>query len=144
MPVNLLYDYRQIQGIKPWANFYQIYLLRNFTLTKFVVINHFLLNFIFYYCIKFHLFLPKFINFQVCPSADGNLHMNLICPVDVETQPEGSLPDIENTEYAIAYLKNKTKGPGKDVPFFLGVGYYKPHIPFKFPREYLGWFLFEC
>ncbi|GFT48249.1 iduronate 2-sulfatase [Nephila pilipes] len=73
----------------------------------------------------------------VCPSPDGQQHMNLICPVDVTTQPEGTLPDIENTDYAIEYLKNKTKGPNKGTPFFLGVGYYKPHIPFKFPKEYL-------
>ncbi|XP_055932553.1 iduronate 2-sulfatase-like [Argiope bruennichi] len=72
----------------------------------------------------------------VCPTPDGE-RMNLICPVDIETQDEKTLPDIQNTDYAIQYLMNKTKGPNKNVPFFLGVGYYKPHIPFKFPKEYL-------
>ncbi|GFY72761.1 iduronate 2-sulfatase [Trichonephila inaurata madagascariensis] len=73
----------------------------------------------------------------VCPSPDGELHMNLICPVDVTTQPEKTLPDIQNTDYAIEYLKNKSQSQNKNTPFFLGVGYYKPHIPFKFPKEYL-------
>ncbi|GIX89038.1 iduronate 2-sulfatase [Caerostris extrusa] len=73
----------------------------------------------------------------VCPSLDGELHMNLVCPVDVASQPEGTLPDIQNTDYAIEYLRNKTKGGNKNTPFFLGVGYYKPHIPLKFPKEYL-------
>lgn len=64
--------------------------------------------------------------------------MNLICPVDVLDQPGGTLPDIESTQYAIEYLKNKSRSSNKTVPFFLGVGYYKPHIPFKFPRDYLS------
>ncbi|XP_035206404.1 iduronate 2-sulfatase-like isoform X2 [Stegodyphus dumicola] len=79
----------------------------------------------------------KFKMRPVCPSSDGKNHMNLICPVDVAKQPGGSLPDIESTQYAINYLKSKRKGLNKDKPFFMGIGYYKPHIPFKFPREYL-------
>ncbi|XP_015910034.1 iduronate 2-sulfatase [Parasteatoda tepidariorum] len=73
----------------------------------------------------------------VCPSP-SNGHMNLICPVDVNEQPLKSLPDIEITDYAIQYLKNKSQGShNEESPFFLAVGYNKPHIPFKFPKEYL-------
>lgn len=74
----------------------------------------------------------------MCQGSDGQLHMNLMCPVDVEHQPGASLPDIESTKYAVEYLHNKSQSLNKTTPFFLGVGYYKPHIPFKFPREYLG------
>ena len=42
---------------------------------------------------------------QVCPDADGKRHMNLLCPVDVSTQPEGSLPDIQSSEHAVVMLK---------------------------------------
>ncbi|XP_006814432.1 iduronate 2-sulfatase-like [Saccoglossus kowalevskii] len=88
----------------------------------------------------FHPSTQKYKMKKVCPGPDGNLHMNLICPVDVKTQPEASLPDIQSTEYAIELLRNisqqqqqQTKG---SQPFFLAVGYHKPHIPLKYPKEF--------
>lgn len=79
---------------------------------------------------------------EVCPSVDGKLHMNLVCPVEVENQPEGTLPDMQSTEEAKLFLKsqaNRLAVHGNETkPFFLGVGYYKPHIPLKFPKKYLG------
>jgi len=61
--------------------------------------------------------------------------MNLVCPVDVTKMPEGTLPDIQTTDYATQFLRNRSKMRQK--PFFLAVGYHKPHIPLKYPQEYL-------
>lgn len=62
---------------------------------------------------------------------------NLICPITVKNQPGGTLPDIEITNYAVEYLKNKSK-TDNSVPFFLALGYNKPHIPFRIPEAYFG------
>ena len=43
--------------------------------------------------------------FQVCPGPDGKLFMNLLCPVNVSSQPEGTLPDIQSAEQAIKMIK---------------------------------------
>ena len=52
-------------------------------------------------------------------------------PVDVVDVPEGTLPDKQSTEQAIQLLgKMKTSAS----PFFLAVGYHKPHIPFRYPK----------
>ncbi|XP_014772795.1 iduronate 2-sulfatase [Octopus bimaculoides] len=79
---------------------------------------------------------------KVCPGADGKLHMNIICPVDVNSQPEHSLPDIQSTEYAIQFLKERALNKSKQ-PFFLAVGYHKPHIPLKYPKSYLDLYPFS-
>ncbi|XP_013416506.1 iduronate 2-sulfatase-like [Lingula anatina] len=72
---------------------------------------------------------------KVCPGPNGTKGMNLICPVDVSTQPEWTLPDIQTANYVKSFIKNITETLHK--PFFLAVGFHKPHIPFKFPKEYL-------
>ncbi|KAK1804275.1 hypothetical protein P4O66_020308 [Electrophorus voltai] len=71
---------------------------------------------------------------KVCKDKDGTLHSNLLCSVNVSEMPLGTLPDLENTAEAIRLLKSM-----KDLgnPFFLAVGFYKPHIPFRIPQEYL-------
>ena len=78
---------------------------------------------------------------QVCPNPDGTLHWNLLCPVDVSTQPGGSLPDIQSTDYAIEMLHNISTNHHQ--PFFLALGYHKPHISFRFPEEYLDHYPLE-
>lgn len=80
-------------------------------------------------------FIPssqEYRNKPVCVSEDGELRRNLLCPVVVELQPEGTLPDIQSAEKAREFLSSN-----QDEPFFLSVGFYKPHIPLKFPIEYL-------
>ncbi|XP_038054781.1 iduronate 2-sulfatase-like [Patiria miniata] len=74
-----------------------------------------------------------------------------MCPVNVTQVPEGTLPDIQSTEYAISSLKSLSSKGGKKLshhvkpsfinpaphtPFFMAVGYHKPHLPFRYPKEY--------
>lgn len=78
----------------------------------------------------------------VCLGPDGSLHTNIYCPVQVEEQPGGSLPDIETTRYSVSWLKKWAGGTAvrreaPAQPFFLAVGYHKPHIPLKFPKQFL-------
>lgn len=66
----------------------------------------------------------------------GKLSRNLICPVIVEFQPEKTLPDIQIANAAIEKLKELNKA--SNDPYFIAIGFHKPHIPLKFPIEYLG------
>ena len=72
---------------------------------------------------------------QICPGPDGELHHNAVCPVDVKSVPGGSLPDIQNTDFTIEFLKNRSMD---NKPFFVGMGYHRPHLPFAYPKEFLG------
>ena len=47
--------------------------------------------------------------------------------------PDNAYPDGKNAEAAIAQLRKCAKS-GK--PFFLALGFYKPHLPFNAPRKY--------
>lgn len=69
--------------------------------------------------------------FQVCKGEDGELHANLLCAVNVSEQPGGTLPDLESTDEALRLLKSRTNASD---PFFLAVGFHKPHIPFRIPQ----------
>ncbi|XP_066104894.1 iduronate 2-sulfatase [Saccopteryx bilineata] len=81
----------------------------------------------------YHPSSEKYENTKTCRGPDGELHANLICPVDVADIPEGTLPDKQSTKEAIRLLeKMKTSAS----PFFLAVGYHKPHIPFRYPKEF--------
>ncbi|XP_055986260.1 iduronate 2-sulfatase [Sorex fumeus] len=81
----------------------------------------------------YHPSSEKYENTKTCRGPDGGLHANLLCPVDVADVPEGTLPDKQSTEQAIRLLqKMKTSAS----PFFLAVGYHKPHIPFRYPKEF--------
>lgn len=63
-----------------------------------------------------------------------------MCPVSLSSMPMKTLPDIENLNAANDFLANyKNKFSSK--PFFLAVGFEKPHIPLKYPKKYLGNFL---
>lgn len=80
----------------------------------------------------YHPPTEKYKEAHVCGNESSKLARNLVCPVTVEEQPGKSLPDIQSLQRARLFLKDK-----HDKPFFLGVGFHKPHIPLKFPREYL-------
>ncbi|EHB18350.1 Iduronate 2-sulfatase [Heterocephalus glaber] len=81
----------------------------------------------------YHPSSEKYENTKTCRGQDGELHANLICPVDMADVPEGTLPDKQSTEEAIRLLgKMKTSAS----PFFLAVGYHKQHIPFRYPKGF--------
>ncbi|CAM4603248.1 unnamed protein product [Lepidochelys olivacea] len=82
----------------------------------------------------FHPSAEKYENSKTCKGKDGELHANLVCPVDVAEVPLGTLPDIQSTEEARRLL-NIMKI--KKRKFFLAVGYHKPHIPLRYPQEFL-------
>lgn len=89
-------------------------------------------------------------NGKVCTNDGDNdkRYWNLICPVNVIDQPLRTLPDIQSTQEAIRFLKNFTghkQNPNSHEyrPYFLAVGYHKPHINFRFPRHYLERFPVE-
>lgn len=87
--------------------------------------------------IPYHPPTEKYKEAAVCVRSDGSLKRDLICPVDVEFQPGGSLPDLESSRAAMDFLKyhrNITDG----APYFLAVGFHKPHVPLKYPVEYLS------
>nr|XP_039260210.1 iduronate 2-sulfatase-like isoform X2 [Styela clava]XP_039260211.1 iduronate 2-sulfatase-like isoform X3 [Styela clava] len=84
----------------------------------------------------YHPSTQKYKMQKVCPNPDGTLSMNLLCAVNVSTQPEKTLPDIQSSDHAVEILKQLEKDQQKE-PFFLAVGFHKPHVPFKFPEEYL-------
>ena len=53
------------------------------------------------------------------------------------------MPDIQSTQYALNFLKNHTDSNNNNQPFFLAVGYHKPHIPLKFPKQFLDMYPIE-
>ncbi|XP_051918340.1 iduronate 2-sulfatase isoform X1 [Hippocampus zosterae] len=71
---------------------------------------------------------------KMCKGEDGRLHANLLCAVNVTEQPGGTLPDMESGDEAVRLLKTQASDGN---PFFLAVGFHKPHIPFRIPQEYL-------
>ncbi|XP_034094416.1 iduronate 2-sulfatase [Gymnodraco acuticeps] len=77
---------------------------------------------------------------KMCKGEDGKLHANLLCAVNVTQQPGGTLPDMESTDEAVRLLKSRASD---DNPFFLAVGFHKPHIPFRIPQEYLSLYPIE-
>ncbi|XP_032928544.1 iduronate 2-sulfatase isoform X2 [Catharus ustulatus] len=82
----------------------------------------------------FHPSAEKHENDKTCRGKDGKLYANLVCPVDVTEMPGGTLPDIQSTEEAVRLLNVMKTNRQK---FFLAVGYHKPHIPLRYPQEFL-------
>ncbi|XP_005813282.2 iduronate 2-sulfatase isoform X2 [Xiphophorus maculatus] len=83
----------------------------------------------------YHPFSFRFEKQKMCKGEDGRLHANLLCAVNVTEQPGGTLPDLESTDEAVRLLKSRASD---GAPFFLAVGFHKPHIPFRIPQEYLS------
>ncbi|XP_029037438.2 iduronate 2-sulfatase isoform X2 [Osmia bicornis bicornis] len=85
--------------------------------------------------VPFHPFTEKYKDAPVCQAnVRVSPTQNLICPVKVSSMPNKTLPDIEILNEAKRFILNQT---GSTRPFFLAVGFQKPHIPFKYPKKYL-------
>jgi len=54
--------------------------------------------------------------------------------------PEAQFPEAQIAAHAIEHMTNATTA---DKPFFLGVGMFKPHLPFVFPSQYLAPYLVQ-
>ena len=55
--------------------------------------------------------------------------------VEFLDKPDGTYMDGDLTNMALKWLQ---KASGKKEPFFLAVGYRKPHLPFVCPQKYAG------
>ncbi|KAH8300362.1 hypothetical protein KR018_000005 [Drosophila ironensis] len=80
----------------------------------------------------------QFMNSPVCPDREGVLRKNLICPVELQTQPYKTLPDIESVAEALRFVESRKHL--REEPFFLAMGFHKPHINFRFPKQFLAKF----
>ena len=79
---------------------------------------------------------------SVCPQTGGSFGRNLVCPVEVKLQPGGSLPDLQSLDEATKFLRAQ---PNASLsPFFLAVGFHKPHVPLKYPTKYRGKYNCRC
>jgi arylsulfatase A-like enzyme len=54
-------------------------------------------------------------------------------PYEAANEPDDSYPDAQTVAKAIETLRRLKSG---DRPFFLGVGFVKPHLPFTCPQKY--------
>ena len=83
----------------------------------------------------YHPSTQRYKDDPVCSSPGGmGPGADLVCPVDVKRQPSGTLPDLQTASAAKLFLKRHQNAT---EPFFLAVGFHKPHIPLKYPKKYL-------
>lgn len=85
----------------------------------------------------YHPPTEKFKDAKVCINSDGSLSRNIVCPVIADEQPGGSLPDLQSLNAAVNLLRFRSR-LNSSLPYFLAVGFQKPHIPLKYPIQYLG------
>ena len=57
----------------------------------------------------FHPSTLKYKNAALCPPDNQT---NLLCPVELNSQPEKTLPDIQTTKEAVRFLKSKIEDAG--------------------------------
>ncbi|KAM0736100.1 Iduronate 2-sulfatase [Formica fusca] len=83
----------------------------------------------------FHPYTDRYKNAPVCKrSPQSEAATNIVCPVRVSAMPNKTLPDIETLREARKFIHEHR---GDNDPFFLAVGFQKPHIPLKYPERYL-------
>lgn len=83
----------------------------------------------------FHAKTEQYLNSPICVDPEsGQLTKNLLCPVNLNLVPFSTLPDIESTNHGINTLQQAYRNAS---PFFIAIGFHKPHIPFMFPYQYL-------
>lgn len=72
------------------------------------------------------------------PIVDGEIPANLVTTVKTECR---DVPDEAYFDGRVAAEAVKALGQIKDQPFFLAVGFWKPHLPFNAPKKY--WDLYD-
>lgn len=83
----------------------------------------------------FHPTTEQYMNDAVCcDKRTHTLQQNLVCPVNVKTQPSHTLPDMQSIAEAKRLLHTFKR---TQKPYFIAIGLHKPHIPFRFPSKYL-------
>lgn len=83
----------------------------------------------------FHPYTDRYKNTPVCKTSPrSEPATNIVCPVRVSTMPNKTLPDIETLREARKFIHEHRED---NDPFFLAVGFQKPHIPLKYPERYL-------
>ncbi|XP_032671602.1 iduronate 2-sulfatase isoform X2 [Odontomachus brunneus] len=83
----------------------------------------------------FHPYTDLYKNAPVCKiSSQSKAARNIVCPVHVSTMPNRTLPDIETLQEARKFIHKHRRDSN---PFFLAVGFQKPHIPLKYPDRFL-------
>lgn len=80
-----------------------------------------------------------FDTFFAYASGESRASLNFqVPPFECTYVPDEGYPDGLNANLAVRKLKELSV---KDQPFFLSVGFYKPHLPFNSPKKY--WDLYE-
>ena len=70
-----------------------------------------------------------------------NEHKHSWWAVSEKVRAKKELPDIQISERAIKTIRKIADGAKSgQQPFFLAVGFHKPHLPFVFPKEYLSFY----
>ncbi|XP_020296047.1 iduronate 2-sulfatase isoform X2 [Pseudomyrmex gracilis] len=83
----------------------------------------------------FHPYTDRYKNAPVCKTnPQSEAATNLMCPVHISNMPNETLPDIETLQKAREFIRKHNKDSN---PFFLAVGFQKPHVPLKYPERYL-------
>lgn len=96
--------------------------------------------------IPYHPSTEQYKEAKVCLNDNGIRARNLMCPVRIIEQPQATLPDLQSLDAAIEFLHARDMKAVNNslLPFFLAVGFHKPHIPFKYPQEYLSMCINIC
>ena len=71
--------------------------------------------------------------------AEGRQDLPKGAPYESADVPDNAYPDGQIADEAIKRLENAAKTP--EQPFFLAVGFVKPHLPFCAPKKY--WDLYD-
>ena len=69
----------------------------------------------------FHPSTLKYKNAALCPPDNQT---NLLCPVELNSQPEKTLPDIQTTKEAVRFLKSKYEDVGTITNNIKGIFMY--------------------
>ncbi|KAK7485923.1 hypothetical protein BaRGS_00022789, partial [Batillaria attramentaria] len=79
---------------------------------------------------------------KACRGPDGKPNGYVVCPVNVSQTRHKTLPDLEVADFAVDWLRAYSQNASSQ-PFFLAVGFYKPHMIWIYPEEYTALYPLE-